>query len=231
MNKKANLFFHYDRFMRLPKYPSNRGGGTFQSKFKYKHGDCKCIYCTNWEKKKGCTVQICPYLEERVESEDIRFSELFNGLLNEHNDKTLNKRVREYIKETLEMGTQFHSKAHQKRFERTLKAINKKNKSLVAVIYLLTADLKVWNQCWSRLQHDNIQIERIRLKEASAFGYTLFCAAKDIYLGSTYITVKDMADRGIIMPKEFNLICNAIGIKRYGLKAVYMLSDDTEQIA
>ena len=228
MNKKANLFFNYDRFMRLPKYPSNRGGGTFQSKFKYKHGDCKCIYCTNWEKKTGCTVQLCPYLKERVESEDISFSELFNGLLNKYNNKTLNKRVKKFMKETLEMGTQFHSKAHQKRFERTLKSINKRNKSLVAVVYLLTADLKVWNQCWSRMQHDNINIERIRLKEASAFGYTLFCAAKDIYLGSTYITVKDMADRGIIMPKEFNLICNAIGIKRYGINAVYLVKDSNQ---
>lgn len=50
--------------------------------------------------------------------------------------------------------------------------------------------------------------------------YTLFCCAKDLYLGTKHIAVKDLADMDLISPKMFGLICNAMAIRRFGLNAI-----------
>ncbi len=50
--------------------------------------------------------------------------------------------------------------------------------------------------------------------------YPLFCAAKDLYLGTKHLTVRDLADAELISPKVFALICNAMAIRRFGLGAI-----------
>ena len=227
MNKKAKKYFNYDRFMRLPRYPSHRGGGMYHpSHITYQKGDCKCINCLYWRPKSGCSQIQCPFIEERVESGDAKFKEVFDDLLYGLNNAEINNRVTIFIKESKEMDIKFNSKSHQERFERTLKGINKKHKALVAAVYLLTADRLVWNQCWSRLQYSDIPLERIRLHNSNNYGYTLFCAAKDLYLGTKYITIEDLADWSTISQREFSLICNAVAIKRYGVNSIYLIDDE-----
>ena len=51
-------------------------------------------------------------------------------------------------------------------------------------------------------------------------GYTLMCAAKDLYLGTKYMSISDLSDELLISSDVFGLICNAIGIKRFGLKVL-----------
>lgn len=58
------------------------------------------------------------------------------------------------------------------------------------------------------------------LKGSTANGYTLYCTAKDLYLGTKNLTIGDLADTTIIEPKIFGVICNAMAIRRYGLGAV-----------
>ena len=44
-----------------------------------------------------------------------------------------------------------------------------------------------------------------------------FCVAKDLYLGTEHISMCDLTDEEIIPKKVFELICNAVAIRRFGL--------------
>lgn len=50
--------------------------------------------------------------------------------------------------------------------------------------------------------------------------HPLFCAAKDLYLGTGCLTVSDLAYKSLVPPKAFRLICNAMAIRRFGLGAI-----------
>ena len=43
---------------------------------------------------------------------------------------------------------------------------------------------------------------------------------QELYLGTKYMTVSDLCDKQLIYPETFGLICNAMGIKRFGIRAI-----------
>ena len=51
-------------------------------------------------------------------------------------------------------------------------------------------------------------------------GYALYCAAKDLYLGTKNLTVRDLAAPEVITPKLFGLICNGMAVRRFGVGAI-----------
>ncbi len=61
---------------------------------------------------------------------------------------------------------------------------------------------------------------QLRPKNCSEESYPLYCAAKDLYLGTKHITINDLADNKLIGSKTFALICNAMAIRKFGLGAV-----------
>ena len=46
------------------------------------------------------------------------------------------------------------------------------------------------------------------------------CAAKDLYLGTKHLTIDDLGDAKLIPTELFRLICNAMAVRRYGLRAL-----------
>ena len=58
---------------------------------------------------------------------------------------------------------------------------------------------------------------RFALGSVDEKAYTLFCCAKDLYLGTKHITIADLADEQLISPKMFGIICNALAIRRFGI--------------
>lgn len=79
------------------------------------------------------------------------------------------------------------------------------------------------------VQRNEILFENIHLKGSTANGYTLYCTAKDLYLGTKNLTIGDLADTTIIEPKIFGVICNAMAIRRYGLGAVKFMERTNNQ--
>ena len=53
-------------------------------------------------------------------------------------------------------------------------------------------------------------------------GYALYCASKDLYLGTKNLTIGDLADTDLIPSKIFGLICNGMAIRRFGLGAIQL---------
>ena len=119
----------------------------------------------------------------------------------------------------------FRNDQHRSTFLKEAKKQSLKNHKLIAALYLLTADTKLWDTAKSSVGKDDIIFENIHLKGSSETVYTLYCAAKDLYNGSRHLSIDDIADSGLIKNKVFTLICNALLIKRKGLAAVIVMKN------
>lgn len=114
----------------------------------------------------------------------------------------------------------FRNDQHRSTFLKEAKNQSLKNHRLIAALYLLTADTKLWDAAKNSVGRDDIVFENIRLKSGSEIVYILYCAAKNLYNGSRRLSIDDIADSALIKNKIFTLICNAMLIKRKGLAAV-----------
>ena len=114
----------------------------------------------------------------------------------------------------------FRNEKHRSTFLNEAKKQSLKNYKIIAALYLLTADEKLWDTAKGSVGKDDIVFEEIHLKNGSENAYALYCAAKDLYNGSRHLAIDDIADGTIIKNKVFSLICNAMLIKRKGLVAV-----------
>ena len=129
-------------------------------------------------------------------------------------------RLNDYLLERGEYVMDFISARHKGTFEKKIEKVNPKNHRMLAAIYLLTSNYKLQKISYRYIYRNEIQFNRINTRELSDAGYTLLCAAKDMYYGTKYITVSDLCDKKLIYAELFGLICNAMGIRRFGLKAI-----------
>lgn len=114
----------------------------------------------------------------------------------------------------------YKNEKHKNAFEEAVRKKDKKDYAMMAALYLLTADLRLWNLSKRHVGKIGINFADIRLKNIHENGYALFCCAKDLCLGTKHLTVADLADTDLIPPKLFELICNAMAIRRFGLGAI-----------
>ena len=103
----------------------------------------------------------------------------------------------------------FRNEKHRSTFLNEAKKQSLKNYKIIAALYLLTADEKLWDTAKGSIGKDDIVFDNIHLKNGSENAYALYCAAKDLYSGSRHLAIDDIADGTIIKNKVFSLICNA----------------------
>ena len=115
----------------------------------------------------------------------------------------------------------FRNSKHSTTFTDTIRKKNKKDYALMSAIYLLTAEFALWQTIKRHITNNTIDFKNLHPVGISENGYTLFCAAKDLYLGTEYLTISDLADPQLIPPRMFALICNAMAIRRFGLGAIH----------
>lgn len=109
---------------------------------------------------------------------------------------------------------------HRARFALAAKNVRRDNFALLATLYLLTADGRLWNCCKQHINNGCVFFENIKLNNCSERAYTLYCTAKDLTLGTKHITVSDLADTDLVPPMLFRTICNAMAIRRFGIAAI-----------
>lgn len=117
----------------------------------------------------------------------------------------------------------FINEKHRLSFDEALTRLNqfdRKNLALMSALYLLTADYRLWLQTKRYVENHGISFGKLRPKNCSEESYPLYCAAKDLYLGTKHITINDLADNKLINARTFALICNAMAIRKFGLGAV-----------
>ncbi len=137
-------------------------------------------------------------------------------------------RLEQYIKESEKTPMDFRNEKHRTAFVEAVAKLDKKNYALMAALYLLTADHRLWMAAGGAVSRNAVSFEKIRLQNSTENGYTLYCAAKDLYLGTKNLTIRDLADTELIPPKLFGMLCNAMAIRRFGLGAVEFQTEGTE---
>lgn len=129
------------------------------------------------------------------------------------------KRFNEYI-ESEEKPMTYINEKHRARFTLAAKNVHRENYALLSALYLLTADPRLWSCCKHHINNGCVFFENIKLNNCSERAYTLYCAAKDLTLGTKHLTVSDLSDADLVPPMLFRTICNAMAIRRFGLAAI-----------
>ena len=114
----------------------------------------------------------------------------------------------------------FRNNAHRTVFLEVSRNMNRSNYALLAALYLLTADSRLWNQVKDCVQHNQILFDQMKPKNHRTNSYAMFSVAKDLYLGTNHMSLCDLADTELIPPKIFVIICNSMAIYRLGLDAL-----------
>ena len=103
-------------------------------------------------------------------------------------------RLSQYIKESEMKPITYLSEKHKEIFENSRRKKDRKNYALMAALYLLTADFRLWQIMKRHIEKNQIHFEQVRLNGINEDAYTLYCTAKDLYLGTKHLTVSDLAD-------------------------------------
>ena len=127
--------------------------------------------------------------------------EILTKTLSRINNPLFQKRLKKYIHESETIFVNFRNSKHSTTFTDAIKKKNKRDYALMSALYLLTAEFALWQT-----------VKRY---------IVLLCAAKDLYLGTNYLTISDLADTQLIPPRMFALICNAMAVRRFGLSAIH----------
>lgn len=130
------------------------------------------------------------------------------------------QRVEELLIESEMRPMNYLSSHHQNLFQIAIQKKDRKNYALLSALYLFTADKRLWRMMKHQVDGNLIRFNRRKLYGLNEYTYPLYCAAKDLYMGTRHLTIRDLADRELISPKQFAAICNAMAIRRFGLKAV-----------
>lgn len=114
----------------------------------------------------------------------------------------------------------FRNEKHKTLFQSAAKGMNTSDKALMYQLYLLTADRKLWQISKPWIDKNRIPLQHIHLRASGEESYILLCCAKDLTLGTKHLSIDDLADREVITPQMFEILCNAIAIRRFGLDAI-----------
>lgn len=120
---------------------------------------------------------------------------------------------------------QFKNRNHGRLYEEIFGALNRKNRPLLAAVYLLTADPDLWERASNYVSSTDIEFRNISMNGASKTAFTLCAAAQDILTGSSRLPLRDLADSQLISPMIYRIICCAMEISRKGVKAVWLRSE------
>jgi hypothetical protein len=211
-----------EKLMRsIPNFRPRGHGVVILRRYEYTEKDCDCRACPHHiSRKKGCGTDKCPCINERITAGAATLKEAVAETMAAIQYPPFVKRLNQYLKESEENPMYFKNEKHRTTFTEAVAKLDKKDYALMAAVYLLTADCRLWSCTGRYVQRNEILFENIRLKGSTANGYTLYCTAKDLYLGTKNLTVADLADTTIIEAKIFGVICNAMAIRRYGVGAV-----------
>ena len=129
------------------------------------------------------------------------------------------QRFQEYRQERESSAVTYRGMHHKELFEREVRKRKNPAADLLCVLYLLTADCRLWRRVQPYAHRTGVQFQGVRLGDISPDAYTLYMTAKDLYCGTKHITIRDLADRELVSTQLFELVCEAMTIRRYGLAA------------
>jgi hypothetical protein len=117
-------------------------------------------------------------------------------------------------------GDFFTNPAHRMRFDSVcrLQEIPVENRSpiLLAVLFLLTADDKLWSAAKDHVFADSFDFMKMNLCGINTDCYAIYQMAKTIYTAKEYIRMDEISDKLLIGDQAFKAIIHSILIAKYG---------------
>lgn len=110
----------------------------------------------------------------------------------------------------------FASKVHCQLFREAVKNRGDSDPKVLAAIYLLTAQRRLWGKVKPHVLKNDIKFEDIAHNGYAPNEYTLINCAKDIFLETHLVSVGELSNVQLIAPLMFDLIINAMQIARTG---------------
>ena len=108
---------------------------------------------------------------------------------------------------------------HQRTFEKeAAMRPDSISRTLLAGLYLLTADGNLWNQVKDQISLRRVYVDEMRPKNLTGASYVYFAAAKDIMSGSNTVQLTEIADPALLSMKSYLILCTALAIRAYGVE-------------
>lgn len=200
--------------------------------FEYTVKDCACAYChyyTGRGRNKKCSLDCCDCMKERIAAGAASYKETITEIMSAIRYPPLALRLEKYFIESEGEPMDYRNEKHRIAFADAIQKLNRKNRPLMAALYLLTADHRLWSAAKEFVRSNEIDLNTVKIPGCTENAYTLLCAAKDLYLGTKHLSVCDLADESLVPPKTFRLICNAMAIRRFGLGALESMKRGEKQ--
>ena len=204
----------------VPGFHPRSSGVRLPRHFEYTAEVCDCRFCLHYRGNEKCEAGICPYIEERIASGAASHAEVMAEAMKNIHNAAFRRRLDQFIRESEVRPMNFRNETRRVAFEETIRGLDRKQFARMAAIYLLTADRQLWSSCKRHVNDRRISFESIRLSNCSERAYTLYCAAKDLTLGTKHLTLSELAGNELVAPMDFALICNAMAIRRFGIGAI-----------
>lgn len=186
-----------------------RGSGVIVVKQHDKKDNLRCSDCNNY-----VGAQCSEKLAARLICYKTIVENCYKGFKSYRFKKRLGNLVRNFD------GDVFINLYHRFRFCKVCQiqnvSIKNRNPAYLAVLFLLTADDRLWDSTKDKIYLDCFDFKRMNLNGINTDGYALYQTARTILLGKEYIRMNEIADEDLIGEDIFKAIINAILISKYG---------------
>lgn len=144
-----------------------------------------CSYCLHYKSRadalgRNCKLDYCPCLKERIQYRLVNYTDFILDLCHELNCPEFSSRVMWTLTEQ-DAVKPFLNKDHKNTFFEAKDEYDSLDTLLMAALYLLSADKKLWQQAKKYIKDDVINFRKFKPQDCSTSEYTLFCVAKDLY--------------------------------------------------
>ena len=177
-----------------------------------------CLYHTQAanEDKRHCKSEYCLYVAERMPFGQVTYNDAVTAAVCEAADGRFKNRAVQLMNNPKAKPLRFMDIFHRKQFGYSMQIIKPTDRKMVSQIYLLTADVRLWDQIHFNVSRYRVDFEHFKPRGFTGKAYTLLCAARDLLNNTDPADLSDLADTGVVETPLFNIICNALAIHRFG---------------
>lgn len=112
----------------------------------------------------------------------------------------------------------FMESGHRSRFQTCWerREANADQEVWCAALYLLTADRNLWKGAEAAVKPDFIDFTSVSVRGVDMDGYVLYHTAKDLYRGTSHVSLSELTDGELVSDRAFRLVVGAFLVCRYG---------------
>lgn len=185
----------------------------YRSQFQYTPKDVECEYCQNYERKNPCLLCECTCLDERIEVGVLELNKFVSDCFAPSMEPQLQERMRQQFGDRKSC---FFLPAHRRRWAHWKSLCWRLSDRNKAALFLLTAYESLWRRMVWKCGNDGFDFQAVHLRGIKPELYSVYQAAKAIAVGSSNITLADLASPELITDEAFHLIICALLMAKYG---------------